>query len=57
MAPTSNAIDMTNQNAAVVGSAPLPSCDFRIIIVGTIPVVSRFIDNNSGMKVLVSERA
>jgi hypothetical protein len=47
---------LTNQKAAVMGSAPEAMSLCNAITVGTIPSINRFIESSSGMKALVSER-
>jgi hypothetical protein len=56
MNPTSNAIDITNQNAGALGPAVGASTALRIIIGGIIPVMRRFIESSSGTNVLPSAR-
>jgi len=55
--PTRRAMDITNQNAGPKGSPLAGKEFFAKIIVGTIPAMRQFIDNNSGRKVLDNERA
>ena len=56
MRPTSNAIDMTNQNAGSDGLRLAGMLFIAKIITGTMPAMRQFMDSNSGKKVSVSER-
>ena len=56
MKPTRRAMDIMNQNAGADGLWLAGACFIAKVIVGTMPAMRQFIDNNSGKKVLESAR-
>ena len=54
--PASGAIDIRNQKVAPRGESLPGTLAIVSVITGTIPAISAFMERNSGMKVIESER-
>src|SRR5215471_14694314 len=54
--PTNSPIDITNQKFGVMGSPADTTYLLRVITIGNIPVIRKFIDSNSGANVFFNAR-